>query len=71
MFRLNLHRLAKVWPPLVSSLLILTTSKVQQFRLASLALINTLVPVALHYLHTHPDAITEPFTSLNYETLLL
>jgi len=63
---LNLHRVAKVWPPLVSSLLILTTSKVQQFRLASLALINTLVPMALHYLHTHLEALTDPFTPENY-----
>jgi hypothetical protein len=52
-FKLNLHRISKIWPPLISSLLILTTSKVQQFRLASLTLVNLLIPAAMHYLHTH------------------
>lgn len=55
----------------MNSLLILTTSKVQQFRLASLALVNILIPTALHYLHKHQEAIEEPFTVENHEAILL
>lgn len=52
-FKLNLHRITTMWPSLMNSLLILTTSKVQQFRLASLGLVNVLIPTGLHYLHKH------------------
>lgn len=52
-FKLNLHRVSRTWPPLINSLLILTTSRVQQYRMASLALLNILVPTALHYLFVH------------------
>ena len=46
-----------MWPNLMNSLLILTTSKVQQFRMASIALLNILIPTALHYLYKHEEAI--------------
>ena len=52
-FKLNLHRVSRTWPPLINNLLILTTSRVQQYRMASLALLNILVPTALHYLFVH------------------
>ena len=46
-----------MWSSLMNSLLILTTSKVQQFRMASIALVNVLIPTAMHYLHKHEEAI--------------
>jgi hypothetical protein len=55
----------------MSSLLILTTSKVQYFRFSSLALIDTLIPLALHYLHTHKEALGERMTLEDYESVIL
>ena len=66
-----MHRISTTWPSLMNSLLILTTSKVMQVRMASLALVNILIPTALHYLHTHEDSIKEPFSNDNYDTILL
>ena len=39
--------------------------------MASLALVNILIPTALHYLHTHAEAILDPFTPENYDSVLL
>jgi hypothetical protein len=70
-FKLNLFRIEKIWHDLLSSLLILTTSKVQYFRLASLSLINALIPIALHYLHTHKEALGPTMQEQDYESVIL
>lgn len=55
----------------MSSLLILTTSKVQYFRLASLNLVNALIPLGLHYLHTHKQALGTIMKEEDYQSIIL
>ena len=70
-YKLNLFRIPIIWPELSSSLLCITTSKVINFRLAALNLLNTLIPISLHYLKTHINVVNATMTKENLETLIL
>ena len=65
-YKLNLHRISLIWPPLSSSLLCITTSKVPYFRISALNLLNTLIPISLYYLNNHSEALTLTFNPNNY-----
>ena len=69
-YKLNLNRCCMIWPSLSSSLLCITTSKVSNFRLSALALLNRLMPMTLAHLFAHPEDLSGKFTRQNYQKLV-